>query len=90
MQIRCIVKARSRMDSVSLHADNSLKVKIKAAPVNGNANEYLVKYLAGIFNLPSGSIRIVSGFTSSHKRVNIVAEGAFVRRVLAGLGKVPS
>ena len=54
-------------------------------PVDGEANEYLVKYLAGIFNLAKSRIQIVSGFTSSHKRINIVAEEASIKSILEQL-----
>ncbi|MBI4930954.1 MAG: DUF167 domain-containing protein [Bacteroidetes bacterium] len=74
MQIRCIVKPKSKIDSVSVNADGSLRIKIKAQPVNGKANAYLVEYLSEVFGLPKKNIEIISGFTSSHKRLNIVAE----------------
>jgi len=72
MQIYCLVKPNSKVDSISVNPDHSLRVKIKAPPVDGKANEYLVKYLAEVFDLPKKNISIISGFTSSHKRVNIV------------------
>lgn len=85
MQFQCLVKPKSKVDTISLNTDGSLRIKIKAMPVDGEANEYLVKYLAGIFNLAKSRIQIVSGFTSSHKRINIVAEEASIKSILEQL-----
>ena len=87
MQILCLVKPKSRVDQISVNADGSLRVKIKALPVDGKANEYLVKYLAEVFNLSKNSIQIISGFTSSHKRINIVAEDDTIRNKIATLDR---
>ena len=85
MQFQCLVKPKSKVDTISLNTDGSLRIKIKAMPVDGEANEYLVKYLAGIFNLAKSRIQIESGFTSSHKRINIVAEEASIKSILEQL-----
>jgi hypothetical protein len=62
------------VDSVSVNPDGSLRIKIKAPPVDGKANEYLIEYLSDFFDLPKKNIEILSGFTSSHKRINIAVE----------------
>ncbi|MFH1004133.1 MAG: DUF167 domain-containing protein [Bacteroidota bacterium] len=85
MQIHCIVKTNSKIDSIIVNPDGSLRVKIKAIPVDGKANEYLVKYLSEVFELPKNYIQIISGFTSSHKRVNIVTEEQKIQSVLETL-----
>ena len=85
MQIRCLVKPKSRADHITVNPDGSLQVKIKALPVDGKANEYLVKYLAEVFDLPQNHIQIISGFTNSHKRVNIVVEEATIKKILQKL-----
>ena len=85
MQFYCSIKPNSKVDSVSVNQDNSLRIKIKAPPVNGKANEYLVKYLSEIFDLPRKNIRIISGFTSSHKRINIVAEESYINNIISKL-----
>ena len=85
MQIQCIVKPKSKVDSISVNADGSLRIKIKALPVDGEANEYLVKYLAEIFDLSKSCIQILSGFTNSHKRVNIVAEDKYIQNIISKL-----
>ena len=85
MQIQCLVKPKSKEDQVTVNPDGSLRVKIKALPEDGRANDYLVKYLAVVFDLPQSHIQIVSGFTNSHKRLNIVAEEETIKAILQKL-----
>lgn len=85
MQIHCIVKPKSKVDSIIVNPDNSFRIKIKAPPVDGKANEYLVKYLSEVFEIPKKNIEIISGFTNSHKRINIVAEDKYIKEKLAVL-----
>ena len=85
MQVKCLVKPKSKADAITVNADGSLRIKIKALPVDGEANAYLVKYLAEIFKLPPKHIEIVSGFTNSHKRINIVAEETYVQNIILKL-----
>ncbi|MBI3501491.1 MAG: DUF167 domain-containing protein [Bacteroidetes bacterium] len=87
MQIHCIVKPQSKIDSVTVNPDNSLRIKIKAPPVNGKANEYLIEFLSEIFNLPKKNIQIVSGLTNSHKRINIAAEDSDIQKIISNLKK---
>lgn len=83
MKVHCLVKPNSKADQISVSPDGSLRIKIKARPVDGEANEYLVKYLADVFKIPRRNIEILSGFTNSHKRVNIVAEDAYVQNIIS-------
>ena len=85
MQIYCLIKPNSKIDKASVHADGSLRIKIKAPPVDGKANEYLIGYLAEIFDLPKKNIQIISGFTGSHKRINIVEEDEKIKAILQKL-----
>ena len=85
MYFHCIVKPNSKIEGITLNADNSLRIKIKAPPVDGKANEYLIGYLAEIFDLPKKNIQIISGFTGSHKRINIVAEEEKIISILQKL-----
>lgn len=83
MKIYCLVKPKSKADQISVNPDGSLRVKIKAPPVDGEANKYLVKYLADVFDIPRKNIEIISGFTNSHKRVNIVAEDTYIQNIIS-------
>lgn len=49
------------------HLTKELKIKLRAPPVDGKANESLIKFLAEIFDLPTSRISIVRGESSRHK-----------------------
>ena len=60
--------------------DEWLRVRIKAPPVDGKANDALVKFFAEFFAVSKGFVAIVSGDTARLKRVKInglTAEKAF-------------
>jgi uncharacterized protein len=46
-----------------------LEVRVSAAPTDGEANAAVIKLLAKELGMPKGSIEIVSGETSRHKRI---------------------
>ena len=56
-----------------------LEVKVSAAPTDGEANAALIKLLAKELDVPKGSIEIVSGETSRHKRVALPIAEAELR-----------
>jgi uncharacterized protein (TIGR00251 family) len=85
MQLYCLIKPNSKIDKITINSDGSLRIKIKAPPVDGKANEYLIGYLAEIFDLPKKNIQIISCFTGSHKRINIVAEEETIKAILQKL-----
>ena len=60
---------RSSKSEIVGELDGALKVKLKAPPVDGAANDELVKLLSKEFGVPRSDIKIVSGLTSKLKRV---------------------
>jgi uncharacterized protein len=81
------VVPRASKPSVALEADGSLKVRLKAPPVEGAANDELIEVLAGVFDVPRRAVAIVGGAQSRSKRVKI--DGVDERRaaeLLARLG----
>jgi uncharacterized protein (TIGR00251 family) len=53
------------------HGD-ALKVRLAAPPVDGEANEELVRFLARHLGVARGSVTIESGATGKRKRVRVV------------------
>ena len=51
--------------------DEWLRVRIKAPPVDGKANEAIVKFFAAFFSVPKGNVSIISGDTARLKHVKI-------------------
>ncbi len=62
---------RASKSEIAAVEDEWLRVRIKAPPVDGKANEALVKFFADFFSLPRGSVAIVSGDTARLKRIRI-------------------
>ncbi|MEM3380897.1 MAG: DUF167 domain-containing protein [Candidatus Bathyarchaeia archaeon] len=62
---------------VTFHKDfierdgNKINVGLTSKPVMGRANKELLKKLAEHFNVPTSNIRIISGFGSRNKIVEI-------------------
>lgn len=56
---------------VGLMDDGTVKIKIKAKPIQGKANFYLIKYLSKRLGIHSGDIEIISGTNSSKKLIKI-------------------
>jgi len=52
------------------HGDR-LKIKITAAPVDGRANDQLIRYLSKLFDVPRGQVQLLSGHGSRSKRLRI-------------------
>jgi hypothetical protein len=63
-------------------ADGSLKVKIRAQPVEGKANKYLLEYLAKVLGLPKSSLSLLKGESNSFKTVEIDATEQSVLNIL--------
>ena len=55
---------------VGLH-DGLPKIAIKARPIDGEANEALIAFLAELGGVPKRSIEILSGQTSRTKRLAV-------------------
>lgn len=50
---------------------NELKIKIKAPPHEGEANEELIRFLSKIWKIPKTRFSIESGLASRHKKILI-------------------
>jgi uncharacterized protein len=71
MQKKVKVKPNSQQQKIEEQTDGSLNVHLKSPPVDGKANEELIKLLAKKFNVPKSHIRIKIGATSRQKLVEI-------------------
>ena len=57
---------------VEVMGDGTIKIHIAAPPVDGEANEQLVKYLAEILNIPRSRIEIVAGVSGRDKLISVL------------------
>jgi uncharacterized protein (TIGR00251 family) len=66
--------------------EDALKLRLQAQPIEGRANEALVKYLAKALSVPRGAVAITHG--TANKRKLIEVSGALtpedVERLLLG------
>lgn len=80
-----IIPGARKDEIVGVHGD-ALKLKIAAPPVEGAANDQIVRYLSRqVLSLSRGAVRIVSGEHARRKRVEIQAPAAQVLAALAPL-----
>ncbi len=66
------IQPRASKNSISRREDGSLKIRLTAPPVDGAANEALVKFLSDILSVSKSQVEIVSGHTSREKRIQII------------------
>ena len=71
MQKRVKVKPNAKQQKIEELEDGSLNVHLKSPPVDGKANEELIRLLAKKFDVSKSSIRIKSGTTSRQKLIEI-------------------
>jgi len=69
------VKPNSKQQKIEEQPDGSLTVHLKSPPVDGKANEELIKLLSEKFDVAKSHIRIKSGLSSRQKLVEIDKEG---------------
>jgi uncharacterized protein (TIGR00251 family) len=70
VKIRVNVKPNSRTEELS-QEDDSFIVKVKEPPREGKANQAVIKLLAEHFGVPQSQVRILSGFKSKNKVIEV-------------------
>ena len=70
-----VVPRASRNEIVGLH-NEALKVRVAAPPVEGAANDELVKFLAKQLGVPRGAVTLVSGTSSRNKTIRVAKTNA--------------
>ena len=78
-----VIPGASR-DEVAGTMGNAVKIKLRAPPVEGRANEALIEFLADRLDLPRRTISLERGDTSRQKLIRI--EGLDLATVRARLG----
>ena len=72
LQVR--VKPRARTSELSQAADGTWVAKLKAPPVDGKANEELVRLVAEKFQCPKAAVTIKAGASGRTKLVKVAAQ----------------
>ncbi len=82
------VQPRARRTEVAgLHGD-AVKVRLAAPPVDGAANEELVRFVAEALGVARSAVRVAAGAASRRKTVEVEGvEGEVARRLLLAAGR---
>lgn len=78
MKLHLKIKPNSKTDEWIREADGSIKLKIRAQPIEGKANKYLIDLLSKTLSLPKSSIVLAKGETNAFKTFEIDADEAVV------------
>lgn len=62
-----ITPCSSKNEIAEEMSDGTIKIRLKAPPVDGEANEELIKFLSKEWKIPKSNIIIKSGKTSKNK-----------------------
>lgn len=71
MKISILVKTKAEENKVEKIDENNYIVRTKKVPIEGKANESVIKILADFFGIAPSRIQIVSGKKSRRKIINI-------------------
>ena len=71
-----------RTDVAGLHGE-ALKIRLAAPPVEGRANEALLKFIAESFDVPLRQVELKQGGQSRHKVVAITGSKVATESLLA-------
>lgn len=69
--LKIYLQPRSSKNEIVGSYRDGIKVRITAPPVEGRANEALVRFLAGELKIPASQIEIVRGLHSREKTIRI-------------------
>ena len=73
-----VVKPRSAREGIGPAVGDRLCIAVNAPPVDGKANDAVVRVLAETFHVPRSAITIVRGETGRKKTIRIVGVAAAV------------
>nr|WP_281004503.1 DUF167 domain-containing protein [Noviherbaspirillum massiliense] len=72
------VAPNARKSEVAGVQEDILKIRLHAAPVDGKANQALIRYTAEILDVPKTSVQITHGQSSRRKIVEVRASSVTV------------
>lgn len=82
--LHCHIQPKAANDEwVGIHGDR-IKLRITAPPVDGKANEHIIKWFSKLFKVPKGDIAILQGELGRQKTLRIHAPKQVPPGILAG------
>ena len=69
------IQPRSSKNEASGFQGDALKVRLTAPPVDGEANEACIDYIARLLGVPKKAVKIVAGHHNPHKIIEVEGLG---------------
>ena len=69
--LQIYLQPRASRDEMTGWHERGLKIRLKAPPVDGQANTHLIKFLARLFKVPISAVSLLRGETSRQKTLAI-------------------
>lgn len=67
-----IVPKANKTEIVGIQEDGTIKIRLMSPPVEGRANEELIKFLAEFLKVKASDIEIVAGQDSRKKLISVI------------------
>lgn len=73
MRLTVKIQPNAKKSEIVGYEGDALKIRIKAPPVEGKANEELIRFLSKKWKVPKSEIRIMHGQHSKTKMIDVPA-----------------
>lgn len=83
IMLNILVRPNAAANKIEGLHDGLLKLRINAQPVEGAANQAVIKLLSKSLGVPKTSIEIISGHTNKQKRLQLYIDAEKSRSVVA-------
>jgi uncharacterized protein len=70
-----------RSEIAGLHGD-ALKIRLAAPPIEGRANDALLRFVAELFGVPLRNVELLRGAQSRHKMVKVTGSAMAPEKLL--------
>ncbi len=84
LELAVLAAPRASRSEIAGVAGDRLRIRLAAPPVDGAANEELVRFLAGALGLPRSRVKVAAGVAGRRKTVAIEGIGSDAARRLLG------
>ena len=87
VRLRLRIQPRASRTEVAGRHGDLLRIRLAAPPVDGAANDELVRFLASVLGVPARAVEVTAGHASRQKTVTV--EGADPASAARALGLAP-
>jgi len=86
IEVKVVTNAKKRD---IIREGNGLRVKLTSLPVEGRANDELLRYLSDIFNIKRSEVKILKGDKDKRKLVSIPIDEGIILEKISGKKRAP-